>query len=222
MVLRANYHIFTNILELQTNYRNEDNEVEFDEGSPMSELTGRLRNNEIEWLRTSGTFNDFKLCASMCFPPMVPAKHWKMNRSEVGISSLLTVADEALALVILENNFEEWIEIAKGKRSGNNGRTDTRNKNRLTKYTHGGSRKDGTRKGWSLAGRKRFNDIFSAIKTERTKAVSKERERRLKEEWCEGQGRSNNREGELRDEECSNDLVREEELFVIKSDFDSE
>ena len=143
---------------------------------------------------------------------MVSAKHWKMNRGKLEISGLMTVADEALALVVLENNYKEWIEKAKGNKIDN--------KNRLTKYTNRGLRHNGTRKGWSLSGLKRFNTIFKAIKLEREREASKTREVQLLDEYKAGDndGRSHNRG----DEDMSEDEAAEQEVFVSESDFNYE
>ena len=70
---------------------------------------------------------------------------------------------------MLENNCKEWIEKAKGKKIGKD--------SQLTKYTNLGIRHNGTRKGWSLQGLKRFNDTFKAVTLERQQETSKDREK---------------------------------------------
>ena len=94
------------------------------------------------------------------------------------------------------------------------------NKNRLTKYTNRGLRHNGTRKGWSLSGLKRFNTIFKAIKLEREREASKTREVQLLDEYKAGDndGRSHNRG----DEDMSEDEAAEQEVFVSESDFNYE
>ena len=153
----------------------ENNKLELDDGSVLAEVLERLKTKSIDKFRNDGTYNEFKMIVSVSFPPMVSSKHWKRNKGELEVSNLLTVSDESLALIVLENNYEEWVERAMGKAVDK--------QNRKTKYTHGGQRKDGTRKGWSLEGRKRFNTIFTNIKIERDRLISKEREERLLKEW---------------------------------------
>ena len=188
----------------------ENNKLELDDGSVLSEVLDRLGKNTVEYFRNDGTYNEFKLIVSVAFPPMVSCKHhWKRNRGELEVSNLLTVSDESLALIVLENNHEEWIDVAMGR--------ELDKKKRKTKYTHAGQRKDGTRKGWSLEGRKRFNTIFTAIKTERDRVTSRERDERLLKEW---------RKEDSKDKSSTDgtnqavDTNNEEEQYVPMTDFD--
>lgn len=199
-------HTTSSYIEIKK-HLDENNDLVMDEGSVVSEVLGRLERGTIEMFRTDGTYNEFKLIVNVCFPPMVPAKHWKQNKGEVAVTDLLTISDEALALIVLENNYEEWIDRAKG--------VEVHKKSRKTKYTHGGQKKNGTRKGWSLEGRQRFNTIFTAIKLERDQATSREREDRLKKEWAPKKDKGNN------EEEGSDEVnVEEDDSFVPMTDFD--
>lgn len=185
----------------------DNNDLVMDEGSVISEVLGRLERGTVEMFRTDGTYNEFKLIVNVCFPPMVPAKHWKQNKGELAVRNLLTISDEALALIVLENNYEEWIDKAKG--------VEVDKKRRKTKYTHGGQKKDGTRKGWSLEGRQRFNTIFTAIKLERDRATSKNREDRLMKEWAKKKDKPDN------EKQGSDEVNAEkEDSFVPMTDFD--
>lgn len=171
----------------------------------------RLDKQSIEKYRTEGTYTEFKMIVNLCLKSMVSVKHWKRNKGQLEISGMVTVADEALALLVLENNIEEWIEKAKGNNIDKN--------NRLTKYTNKGIRHNGTRKGWCLEGLKRFNTIFKEIKLERDKETSRDREAKLLQEWG-SDGSSNNRtepEGQMEAMETA-----EEEIFVSESDFNYE
>ena len=188
---------------------NENNKLELDDGSVLSEVLEQLEKKKIQNFRTNGTYNEFKMIVSVAFPPMVSCKHWKRNRGELEVSNLLTVSDESLALIALENNHEEWIDLAMGK--------ELDKKKRKTKYTHAGQRKDGTRKGWSLEGRKRFNMIFTAIKTKRDRAMSREREERLLKEWRkEDSKKKDSTDGTNQAVDKNN----EEEQYVPMTDFD--
>ena len=66
----------------------------------------------------------------MCYPTMVGNQKWKIRHTEGLLRTLITEADEALAAVIFENNFEEWDMLARGLEIDKN--------KRLTRYTHGG------------------------------------------------------------------------------------
>lgn len=179
----------------------------------LGEIKERLDKETIEKYRTEGTYNEFKAIVRICLKSMISAKHWKMNKARLELSGLMTVADEALALVILENNYKEWIEKAKGNKIDK--------KNRLTKYTNKGLRHNGTKKGWSLSGLKRFNTIFKAIKLEREREASKTREVQLLEEWkAKDDGTSTTNyagDGDMSEVEAA-----EQEMFVSESDFNYE
>ena len=188
---------------------NDENELVLDEGSVLSEVLERLKKGTVDKFRTEGTYNEFKFIVSVCFPPLVSAKHWKRNKGVVAVSDLLTLSDEALALIVLENNYEEWIDIAKG--------IEIDKKNRKTKYTHGGQRNNGTKKGWSLEGRERFNTIFTNVKVERERAESKQRENRLMTEW--GPKKKTSEDSTTN---ADKELNEEEEQYQPMTDFDFE
>ena len=120
---------------------------------------------------------------------------------------MLTLSDEALLLIVLENNYEEWIDKAKG--------IEINKAKRKTKYTHGGQRNNGTRKGWSLEGRKRFNTIFTNVQVERGRAQSRLREDRLMKEWAPKEKSTDS----INDE---NGMNEEDEVFQPMTDFDFE
>ena len=179
----------------------------------LDEIKKRLDKEEIEKYRTEGTYTEFKMIVQICLKSMVSAKHWKMNRGKLELSGLLTVADEALALLVLENNYKEWVEKAKGN--------DIDKKNRLTKYTNQGLRHNGTRKGWSMSGLKRFNTIFKEIKLERQRERSKANEVQILDEWKTNDygNRTNNNVG---DGGMTEDEAAEQEVFVSETDFNYE
>lgn len=114
--------------------------------------------------------NVIRMYYELFFPFVVGKLRWKMNHQHVSVRILVTVADEALVRLILENNVEEWVEIARGK-------TIDKNK-RLTRYTHGGTGGKGTKKGWSMKGKKRYNTLHKEIKrfrqTEEQKTIDDE------------------------------------------------
>ena len=196
---------------MQKHVNEETKELELPENDPITGIITRAENSTIEKLRMEGTYEEFKLCASLCLPACLNAKHWKRNKSSIVLSDFISISDKALAYIVLENNIEEWKDIAKG--------IDVRSRsstNRKTKYTHGGNNSNGTRKGWSVKGLKRFNQIFQEIKIKRDTTESKGKEKRLLDEWSAGirVDRGNNNDD-------SSDEVEKEEL-VIASDFDFE
>ena len=143
-----------------------------------------MKSKVVHKLRSSDTIEQYKLLCELSYPCIVGKHRWKINHSRVGIKTLTTVGDESLIALILENNIKEWLVVARG------GEID--NKRRLTLYTHGGMNGNGTRKGWSLEGRRRYNTIYAEVKGIRNSAGTTRLDEDLKELWLqeasEGEG----------------------------------
>ena len=120
-----------------------------DERKAIGLLIQRARDKKVEFIRTEGSYEELKLCAELCIGSVTSTDFWKQNYSRVPLSKFITVADEALTLLILENNVNEWIEQVEEKETENPSK-----KRRLTRYTGKGRKIDGTKKGWSLEGKK--------------------------------------------------------------------
>ena len=180
----------------------------------FTELVQLIKQGKMHKIRSLASVEALQTFAEMCFPALVGKQQWKVNHHQVLYRSFMTCADEALGALILENNFEEWMVLSKG------GTIDKTN--RKTKYTHGGIDARGTKKGWSLDGRRRYNVIFDQIKKDRKEKYAEQMEEQLKIIWC-----GKNREGDLsiRDENDNNELTardiqRMEEEFVPRYDFE--
>ena len=88
-----------------------------------------------------------------------------------------TVSNEAFALLVLENNWERWIDLFNNSRCQNppvKGRKRISLSDKKPKYTRGGilyssnsNRDDG--KGWSNEGIERFNELFDLVRKDRKK-----------------------------------------------------
>ena len=198
-------------IELRKHVRN-NSELAYPHGSPIFYLIKKLEEGKIDQIRADSNDDLFQLCAEICFPCMIPKQTWKNNHQHIAISKLITVADEALSLVVLENNYLEWIELAKGN--------EINKRDRKTKYTHGGVNKDGTKKGWSLEGKNRFNAMFDEALVEREKSESKEREARIKAIWYDKRPSEHQQAVDTEDE--GNTAKTQEEQYVPRTDFDFE
>ena len=194
---------------------NAQGDLAYPHGSPISDLIKCLEDGEIHKIRTKRNDEMFKICAELCFQWMVNKQVWRNNHQHVSLSGIITIADEALALVILENNFVEWIEIAKGN--------EIDKKSRLTKYTHGGTNRDGTRKGWTLEGKLRFNTIFDETQIEREKRASKQMEARIKDMWY-NEDPANQKKNKPNKEMSTKEQEQEmrEAQYVPRTNFDLE
>ena len=205
--------------------------LELKEETNLGKLVTRVMNGRIEQVRVEGTLEELRLCAEMCFSATMSHDRWKLNKSSLEISKLMTVADEALAMLILENNIEEWQKQLEqgeiGKRNKLAPGTTPNRKRSLTKYTSTKNKSNGTRSGWSLDGRKRFNEMYDAVTLARLSAFNKDRERFLKNDWLreESEASMNERVGRVRgttraEREAMLERMREEENFEPRCGFD--
>ena len=185
-------------------------QLAFPHGSAIFFLLKALDDKKIHKVRDQNNDNLFMLCAEICFPSLVSKQKWKNNHQHVAISNLITIADESLALLILENNYLEWIELSKGNAIDKN--------NRLMKYTYGGENQNGTKKGWSLEGKLRFNTIFDECQVQREKRASKDMESRIKAVWHE----RNPVNAQAERNQDMTTAQNEESQYVPRSDFDLE
>ena len=211
LTFQYNHHCLP---ELQKHV-NENSEMAYPYGSPIFKLVKSLDEDRIHKIRDTNDTELFKLCAEICFPCLVSKTTWKNNHQHVVLSKLITIADESLALLILENNYLEWIELAKGNKVD-------RKAPRLTKYTHGGTNRDGTKKGWSLEGKIRFNEVFDEIQVQRDKRLSKEMEVNIKELWYNRNPNHVNNSASNSSADGGSNTAMEEAAYVPRTDFDLE
>ena len=181
------------------------------ENSPIEVIVTKLRAKTIDTVRTVGNAQEFKLLCEIAFAPMISRERWKLNHTDVDISTLLTVADEAFALLTMENNIQEWLMLLKyGKGAVKKGEH--------TRYTSQGENKDGTKKGWTLEGKKRFNYLYDSVTLECGRIISKELEETVRDEWKKEGGKLHRKGGvtETGDEEVRR---KEEAEFVPRNGF---
>jgi hypothetical protein len=110
----------------------------------------------------------FRTFVEVCLVHMIPRTEWNDGRTCRKISDMFSEADEALTMLLLENNSEDWEMLGEAE-EGNAGTID--NKDRKRKYTHKKTNKKegGGTKGWVLEGIARFNLLLKVIKKARKK-----------------------------------------------------
>ena len=115
------------------------------------------------------------------FVPLIVGKNTFRNRLASGNpDALCTPSDEAMALVLLENSKERFEDIFDTYGMGvftTSGRKRKFESNVPTKYSRGGITytesfdfsifDGGVKKGWTLEGLKRFNEIWAKVKQDR-------------------------------------------------------
>lgn len=106
----------------------------------------------------------------LCMRNTLGVMAWKMKHRRMPLTDIFSVSDEALALVILENNAMVWRNKAFGEAETN------------AKYMQ--IAKDGSvRKVWSDEGMKRFNNLFQQVKELRSFSLSRTNEMELMKIW---------------------------------------
>jgi hypothetical protein len=193
----------TNICLLPEEY--DINEI----SEPLKEIITVAQEKKVDTMRQRLNDDAFQLYAELFLKNVIRKRDWRLKHIRQNLSSFVTVADESLTLLILENNMEEWIhEATEGPeymadpppaiihaRAQNGGEIDEsslenasarsstsnqsnnsrrtmnsnskgrkRRKKTRTLYTHGGINPDGTKRGWTAEGIKRYNAIMRKTK----------------------------------------------------------
>ena len=189
-----------------------------EERGAIGKLLQRAKDSKLEYIRKDGTYHEMKIFVELCVSSVISYESWSLNCTRISLSNFVTMADEALALLILENNVKEWIEQVEKKEGEKPAK-----KRRLTKYTGMGRKIDGTKKGWSLEGKMRFNAIFDVVQRDRSSETSKQREENMMKDWG---GERTEKDLRVRagavtdnDEQLALEMkrMREEDLFVPRT-----
>ena len=114
----------------------------------------------------------FHAFAVLCLKHTIGVMAWKLKHRKELLSKIFSISDEALALVILENNAQVWKDKAYGTATDNT-------QGRYMKKSKDGS----VRKDWSEEGKERFNDLFCQVREKRAFSSSSTNETALKALW---------------------------------------
>ena len=152
----------------------------------------------VDELREKVDTDGLQFFAEVCLKNVVKKRDWRLNHRKEIFSKFVTVADEALALLVLENNVELWFEVANGnclqlsKKKGHSNEKEKRGEENtqatdettsVAVYTGKGANCDGTKKGWSKEGIKRYNELYRKVKEIRGKSEYAKVEEEVKERW---------------------------------------
>jgi hypothetical protein len=100
---------------------------------------------------------------------------WRLGRNKTFVSQLFTKYDEALALLILENNSAGITDIVEG--------VATDKKTIKTRYTCRGFKKSDGGRGWTEEGMMRFSELTEIVESSRSHGLRADIERRIKESY---------------------------------------
>ena len=102
---------------------------------------------------------------------VVGKRYYNQVKHVQKVSDYASTSDEALALLIVENNYARWVDMAKNN--------NTRTSRIMPKFTNGGV-SDGDvassrqYQGWSDEGLSRFNELFQAVSEDRATECGKQ------------------------------------------------
>jgi hypothetical protein len=111
---------------------------------------------------------------------VVGRNHYKYHRCDKLLSEFTSVSDEALAILIFENNLDTWKDMAE--------KNITKNSDVIRKYTNGGSSQGEVAsshryQGWSSSGLQHFNELYNLVEADRLAIHAKSFEKSF-QEFC--------------------------------------
>ena len=118
----------------------------------------------------------FETFASYCLIHFMTSYNWWYNASLVVISNIFTVSDEALCILLLENNAADYAIMHREQRKIN--RREAKPKWTKVECT------DKKIRAWDRRGMHRFNVFVNVIQTNRQLTVSKDMELELKSRYA--------------------------------------
>ena len=142
----------------------------------------------LDLLQTFINYCLFHFCTSM---------NWRYKAYSTLISDIFTDSDEALCMLLIENNASDYVKVM-------NNKTKISRKFAQPKYT----KMDNTSKkfkGWNRKGIQRFNVLVRAVKLSRESSCSKEMEIELKSRYQKISGRNINNDNYDSNESESDD-----------------
>ncbi len=129
--------------------------------------------NTLENLRQeSGNIELFETFVSICLIHFTTSYNWRYNASSLAISKIFTSSDEALCILLLENNAADYVVMNREQRKINRKEA----KPKWTKVECA----DKKFRGWDRRGIHRFNFIVNTIQRNRQSTVSLNMEEKLK------------------------------------------
>ena len=168
------------------------------------------RGNEFPTLDAMMSLSDggeaYKWTCAKFMPFVVGFKNWKRLMRTQKISQMATCSDESFLLLILENNYDRWVDEAKWLVvNKDKAKEDCAPKDwAAAKYTNSGFVKADGRcracQGWSSEGYLRFNELHKLVKADRRGRHVFEQELF---EYCQKQGESASEGGSSRGRDFS-------------------
>ena len=134
--------------------------------------------DKFENMRVSDVHKEvFATFVNLCMVHFCSSMNWRYKAYNSHISEIFSVSDEAFAMLLLENNYEDY------KMVYNLSRKVTRKESK-PKYTKDSNLNEKF-KGWSRKGLKRYDELVRIVTNQRRATISLELEEELKKQICQ-------------------------------------
>ena len=167
--------------------------------------------NGLEKLRTKSENLDLlQTFVSYCLIHFTTSLYWRYNACNVVISEIFTASDEALCILLIENNAEDYAKMYQEQKKVT--RKDARPKYTKVECS------DKKFRGWDRRGIYRFNCIVTAIQKYRELKESKDMEMKLKSRYIELSGKEHEVDDDSDYDECNLDELNGYDGFAGVAD----
>jgi hypothetical protein len=144
-----------------------------------------VERNELPTLSTilqmrHGTGSAYQIFCDEVLSQVVGKLEWKTGRHSRKISRWATTSDEAFALILLENSWDLWAEMAEQAKLHGKKTAFVATKEALYSRSGAGTKKYG---GWTSIGLKRFGEIANLVQADRMKIDGRKFEEDYQEKW---------------------------------------
>ena len=138
--------------------------------------------SKFESMRINGEYSgEFITCVDLCLVYVTTSQTWRYKWYNTYISYIFTVVDEVPAIILLENNVDDYHKIISMKRK-------LTRKESKQKYKKSDKVNDKFRR-WHKKGIKRYNELVWIVNSNREIAKSKELEIKMKSIYAKLCGR---------------------------------
>ena len=182
--------------------------------SKMMKLIKLAKDGGLEKLRMKSENIDLlQTFVSYCLIHFTTSLYWRYNACNVVISEIFTASDEALCILLIENNAEDYAKMFQEQKKVS--RKDARPKYTKVECS------DKKFKGWDRRGIYRFNCIVTEIQKYREFTESKDMEMTLKSKYIELSGKENEGQDDSDYDDCDLDELNGYDGFAGVADTNS-
>ena len=167
--------------------------------------------NDFETMRSNNNQEFFETFVEYCLIHSTTAVEWRYKCYNTILSKIFTISDEALTMLMLENNVADLVRI----KTEQNKLTRKESKPKYTKVNGDTGERY---QGWHKKGIKRYNELYNIVKAQRETQASKELELVMKDKFANICGKvhtgGEGLQSDMEDDE-ENNIDSDDEVFAI-------